>query len=151
MDENKQGDMNFSIEWLGNVLGNMEHTLSTETYVPLMKNCSDYHYRINSMDQILAKYVDDLDGFIHFLTNEWGWIISIDEQKDIIIADENKDFCVCPLTHSMGDGNVSKVLCHCSEGFAERMFSKILGKEVTATVIRSILRGDKSCAYQINI
>ncbi len=40
-------------------------------------------------------------------------------------------------------------LCNCSEGFAERMFSYILNRPVRATVIASILRGDKSCKYEI--
>ena len=60
--------------------------------------------------------------------------------------DENKDFCVCPLCQAQ---KMPPLLCNCSEGFAERMFSNILNRPVRATVIASILRGDKSCKYEI--
>jgi hypothetical protein len=58
--------------------------------------------------------------------------------------------CVCPLVQQ-NIGVVSTTLCHCSEGFAERMFSAVIEKPVKATVTRSILRGDKSCVYTIQI
>jgi hypothetical protein len=39
----------------------------------------------------------------------------------------------------------------CSEGFAERMFSNVLGQPVQASVLRSILKGDPSCVYEVQI
>ena len=50
------------------------------------------------MDCLLEKYVGDLIGFTDFLQREYGWIIQIDNNNKRIMVDENKDFCVCPIT-----------------------------------------------------
>jgi predicted hydrocarbon binding protein len=74
-------------------------------------------------------------------------MIYLGENERIIIADENKDHCVCPMIdHTLHN---SPLMCHCSEGFAEKMFSKVTGEKANAVVISSILRGDKSCKYKI--
>ena len=44
-----------------------------------------------------------------------------------LLVDENKDFCVCPITEKV-QGEVSGILCNCSEKFAEQMFSKVCQK-----------------------
>ena len=80
----------------------------------------------------------DLDGFLAFLSREWGWVIT--QCGEIILVDENKNYCVCPLCQAQ---KMPPLLCNCSEGFAERMFSYVLNRPVRATVIASILRGDK--------
>lgn len=56
-----------------------------------------------------------------------------------------------PNESLMQDWISNLLLCYCSEGFAELMFSKVVGHPVKAEVIRSIHRGAASCAYQIDI
>jgi predicted hydrocarbon binding protein len=64
------------------------------------------------------------------------------------IADENKTKCVCPMVNKE-KGVRSSILCYCSEGFAEKMFSTVVGHPVKAKVISSIHRGNNRCKYQI--
>lgn len=109
-----------------------------------LKACSLVHFHANRMEELLAPLKGDLDGFLAFLSREWGWVITQCGEK--ILVDENKDFCVCPLCQAQ---KMPLLLCNCSEGFAERMFLYILNRPVRATVIASILRGDKSCKYEI--
>lgn len=85
-----------------------------------------------------------------FLEKEWGWKIKYNEKDKVIIADENKDICVCPLISNFSNSDLS-FICHCSESFAELIFSHVLGNPVSATVVSSILRGYKSCSYRIDI
>lgn len=66
------------------------------------------------------------------------------------MADENKSFCVCPLVN-VKKKTVSDAICYCSEGFAELMFSAVFEKPVTAIVISSVIRGDSSCRYKIDL
>jgi predicted ArsR family transcriptional regulator len=51
----------------------------------------------------------------------------------------------------MNGKKVSPVLCNCSANMTQKMISKITGKEVTSWVVTSILRGDKSCVYEIKL
>jgi len=48
-------------------------------------------------------------------------------------------------------GLKSTLLCDCSEGFAEKLFSAVVGKPVKAEVVASIQRGAKSCRYRISL
>jgi len=113
----------------------------------VIKGCSETHFAAADMKTILTPFVGSLEKFRAFLETEWSWKITIGRDK--ILADENKESCVCPL---VAQGIVtSGELCRCSEGFAEQMFSFVLGRPVTARVVRSYLRDKKSCQYTIDL
>lgn len=148
MDEQKINALLFHSEWSRELLDHMEKH-PTEDGSTLMNRCANYHYRVNNMDALLEPYIGKLEEFIEFISKQWGWIITYDKQKQIIIADENKGYCVCPIASISESYKNAGFLCHCSEGFAKLMFGKIIGKEVNAEVIKSVLRGDKTCMYKI--
>ena len=138
--------MDFCAEWLNNLLCSIDKNCDS----CLFESCAKLHYQVNGMDNILVKYVGNLPAFISFLEKEWGWKITYSEDGSQLLVDENKDFCVCPITQNV-QGKVSSVLCNCSEKFAELMFSKVCQKKIAAKVKRSILRDGKSCIYEISI
>lgn len=100
------------------------------------------------MDDMLTDYEGKLERFIDFIEEKWGWKIEYNQVTKTLIADENKNYCVCPMVSKVKETKLP-ALCYCSEGFAEKMFSKVVGQPVTANVISSIQRGDKSCKYKI--
>lgn len=115
----------------------------------MISQCAVCHYDILDMDSWIYKYEGKLKEFAAFLKDEWGWRVSYDETESIIMVDENKPFCVCPLVKTGGINNPS--LCRCSEGFAKKMFAIVAGCSVDAKVVKSVLRGDKSCIYKIEL
>lgn len=147
MDGYKEWAQSFSMEWLGELLNSIEKNCSQEKCSLLLDQCGACHYK--AMEQMLEKYVGDLQGFINFMSKEQGQIITYDDSKNIILVDENKDYCVCPITQCMKGKKVSPVLCNCSASMTAKMITKIVGKEVKSRVVTSILRGDKSCMYEI--
>lgn len=138
--------MDFCAEWLNHLLCSMDQNCDS----CLFESCAKLHYQVNGMDAILEKYVGNLPMFIAFLEKEWGWKVTVSEDGSQLLIDENKDFCVCPITQNV-KGKVSGTLCNCSEKFAEQMFSKICEKRVVAKVKRSVLRDGKSCIYEITV
>lgn len=142
-------ESDFCAAWTGALLNEIEKCDKKQAG-SLLKGCAEYHYQINNMNVILEDYVGDLDGFINYLCNTYNWLVTYSEDKRKLLIDENKDFCVCPVTQSL-NGSVSPVLCSCSENYAKKMFSKVLGKEVETKVVRSILRDEKSCVYEITL
>ena len=143
----REGD--FPYAWLEGLLELADKTLDPGAKVKLLKGCAGAHYRSAKMAEIAAPFAGDLGRFLAHLAESWQWKISYDASAGVILADENKDSCVCPLAR--GGARLSPLLCRCSEGFAERMFGAVTGKPVRATVVRSILRGDPSCAYRIEL
>ncbi|MCY6960135.1 hypothetical protein [Clostridium brassicae] len=149
MEGYKQWAQSFSMEWLNELLNSIEKNCSQENCALLLEGCGACHYK--SMEHMLEKYVGDLQGFINFMVKKHGQIITYDEAKNIILVDENKSYCVCPINQCMNGKKVSPALCHCSASMTQKMISKITGKEVKSRVVTSVLRGDKSCVYEIKL
>jgi predicted hydrocarbon binding protein len=146
----QQGSITLVQEWIQNLLKNADIQLDKETTKGILKNCAIVHYNNLNMDSMLVDYVGNLEKFVLFIQEKWGWKIDYNSGTKTLIADENKDYCVCPMVNA-SKGQKSPAICYCSEGFAEKMFSKVTGARVAATVISSIQRGDKSCKYKIEI
>ena len=115
----------------------------------VIKGCHAAHYDLLGMDGILEPFAGRIEDFINFLQSQWNWIVRYDRETNVILADENKADCVCPLFQT-GIVSIGK-LCACSEGFAERMFAFVLLRPVRAEVVRSVIRDGQSCIYRITI
>ena len=137
-------------DYLGMLLINLQQNKNEKQNRKAIKQLSQIHYKQLNMDEILKPFENNLNGFINFLEKEWRWKVNYNLKTQILIADENKSYCVCPMINHK-TGIKPGVLCYCSEGFAEQMFSKVLGHPAKAKVIASIQRGDSSCKYQINL
>ena len=135
-------------EWVSNLLLNMNEQLSEEELRQNLKSCAIVHYNNLKMDNVLSAYRGKLDKFIEFLEGEWGWKIDYDKASKTLIANENKNYCVCPMINHKA-GAKPAAICYCSEGFAEKMFSTVAGVSAKATVISSIHRGNDRCKYKV--
>lgn len=134
--------------WIALLLTNIDSSMEEEEIRKIIKSSALAHYNDLKMDSVLVGYKGKLEAFINWVETSWGWKVDYNKATRTIIADENKNYCVCPMiNHKIG--TKYPVLCYCSEGFAEKMFSTVIGQPVSATVISSVQRGDKSCKYQI--
>lgn len=135
-------------DWIASILLNVNDELDKGSARKLIKKTSGVHFENLKMDTLLAEYKGDLDKFTVFLREKWGWKVDYDKEKGVLIADENKNYCVCPIAVHSKEKD-SSAMCYCSEGFAEKMFSLVSGKQAQAEVIASIRKGDTSCKYKI--
>ena len=143
-------ERNLYQNWLSSLLEQIDENSNEDFKRRTIKSCAITHYNDLNMDDVLQPYSEDIEKFINFLSSEWGWIIEYDKTKQQIIANENKTACVCPVLPP-AKNKTNPLICYCSEGFAELMFSKVLNKKVSAEVISSIHRGNKNCIYKISI
>lgn len=137
-------------EYFGRLLLNIQQNLPEDEKRKIIKDLSQVHYDNLNMNEVLKPYENNLQNFLGFLEKEWNWKIVFDQGSKTIIADENKNNCVCPMINVKG-GITPGALCYCSEGFAERMFSKVVGHPVKARIISSIHRGNDRCKYEIKL
>lgn len=145
-DDNK----NISQDWLSVFLSDLDKDIDAEVLRKIVKKSAVIHYNSLKMDEVLKECVGDLNKFIGFIESKLGWKVEYDKTNGILIADENKNYCVCPVLEFKKEIN-SSAICYCSEGFAEKMFSRVTGTPVKATVISSIRKGDERCKYKIEI
>lgn len=135
-------------KWISEILTNLDKNLPEAKIRELVKSASVAHYQNLNMDASLTPYIGKMNDFIGFIEKEWGWIFTYEDNGNVILANENKSICVCPLINKQEDVKYP-ALCFCSEGFAEMMFSKVNKSPVEATVISSIQRGNERCIYRI--
>lgn len=80
----------------------------------------------------------------------WNWILSYDANTNALLCDENKGECICPVVKAC-DGDISASMCCCTEGMLRQIFEKMFKRRVDTKLVTSVLRGGKSCVYEIYI
>lgn len=143
-------EKNLIRSWTANLLMNLSSELEPEKFRNLIRKNAIIHFNELKMDDMLKEYAGDPDKFIAFISEKWGWKIEFNKTTGILVADENKSKCVCAMVNQ-DEGIGSSVMCNCSEGFAEKMFSAVFRHPVKAEVISSVLKGDASCKYKITV
>lgn len=136
--------------WTANLLMNLSSKLEPEKFRNLIKMNAVIHFNELKMNDMLKEYIGNPDKFIDFISEKWSWKIEFNKTTGILEADENKSYCVCPMVNR-AEGIGSSVMCSCSEGFAEKMFSAVFGHPIKAEVISSVLKGNASCIYRITV
>ncbi len=142
--------LKFMQEWISTLLLQIDENAGDEECRKIMKPCAMAHYNYLEMDKTLVPYVGDIEKFNTYISGEWGWKVDYDKTKRMITADENKSYCVCPMVNKEKRVRTS-ILCFCSEGFAEKMFSTVVGHPVKARVVSSIHRGNERCIYEVTL
>lgn len=149
--ENSSDDEKIFIRnWIGNLLNNLNADLDKSDLKAIIKKNAIIHFNDLKMNEMLAEYIGQPEKFIAFISEKWGWKVEYDMATKTLTANENKTFCVCPVVNQTGAFK-SAAICNCSEGFAEKMFSTVFNSPASATVVSSVLRGDKNCVYKIII
>jgi predicted hydrocarbon binding protein len=101
-------------------------------------------------DLTWKKYHDNIKGFLDSIQTKDGWVESVvfDETKGVITITDKQHKCTCPLVKQ---GTTPASQCDCTLGWQKETYSQILGRPVQAAVLKSILRGDDRCVFQITI
>lgn len=145
-------DLLFTRDWTRNFLDKIDESKATGNSVNMddvMMRCASICYHNKGMESLIEKF-RNLDEFFHFLIHEWNWILSYDQERNILLCDENKSECICPVVRACG-GDISLSMCSCTEGMLNRIFEKAFNKKIHTTLITSVLRGGKSCVYEVRI
>ncbi|MDE6560238.1 MAG: hypothetical protein K2K75_02530 [Muribaculaceae bacterium] len=142
-------DEAFALQWITELLDSLDqNNLSEAQLRSIVKSTSQAHHDLLAVPEMVKPYIGKPTEFIEFLQNAWGWIVKDDTTSRMLIVDENKPMCVCPLLKNNSD-KLFPALCYCSEGFAEKMFSYVYQHPVEVTVAASVQRGDPSCIYHV--
>jgi len=149
-NEEPNGNKMLMQDWISTLLLSIDGQEDEVTCRKIMRNCAIAHYNHMQMDNTLEPYIGDLDKFLGLMEEKWGWKIDYQKATGTIIANEDKNYCACPMVNRE-KGVKSSILCYCAEGFTEMMFSKVVSHPVKAEVISSVLRGDASCKYVITL
>jgi predicted hydrocarbon binding protein len=101
-----------------------------------------------SKNSLAMNYKNNIDGYFKEIHNRWGENASYDKEKGTIRIETPERDCVCPLIDSK---TISKSVCQCSVGWQKQTYNTVLGKEVEARCVESVIRGSKRCVFEIKI
>ncbi len=105
------------------------------------------------------------------MENKWGLAGYRDEDGSIIVtkipksgeirdyfeeADPQKKraiYCHCPrIRAAMRTGDhISPTYCYCGAGYYKALWEEVTRRPVTVELMRSVLKGDDSCTFRINV
>lgn len=153
-DKDALNDLTFIRDWTQRLLYGIEKQCSEKTisnidFRKALAHCSEVCFEKNGFKEQIGA-MKNFDEFVDVCHNEYGWIVDYDKSNGILICNENKDHCLCPIARSVKN-NLAGTLCHCTETELERMFSMAYKGNVKATVLKSILRGNDRCIYKIEL
>ncbi len=126
------------------LIGILDLTLDENTKNKIIENLG----KECSKNSLAMKYVNNIDGFFNELHDRWGEKASYDKEKGFIRIETPERDCVCPFVDSK---TISKSVCQCSVGWQTQTYNTILGKEVEAKCVESVVRGSKRCVFEIKI
>src|SRR5690606_25328226 len=109
IDEPVDDKLKMVRSWLSVLLENINRELDEESRRNILKGCAVVHYEQLNMDEVLSPYVGNLSAFMAFLESNWGWKVSYDTESETLIADENKDYCVCPIINTRSEEHTSEL------------------------------------------
>ncbi len=101
-------------------------------------------------DATWKKYEGNIKDYLVVIQKPDGWVESAvyDEANGTLTITDKAHRCSCPLVKQ---GTTPASQCECTLGWQRETYSRILGKPVDAVLLKSVLRGDKRCVYQIRI
>lgn len=82
-------------EWISDLLRNVTIELEGNLARKLIKSTAGVHNKELKMDALLADYKGDLDKFVVFLHEKWGWKVDYDKDKKVLIASIRKGDASC--------------------------------------------------------
>ncbi len=126
------------------LIGILDLTLDENTKNQIIENLGQEC----SKDGFAQNYKNNIDGFFNEIHNRWGENSTYDKEKGLIRIETPERDCVCPFVDSKV---ISKSICQCSVGWQTQTYKTILGREVEAKCLESVIRGSKKCVFEIRI
>ena len=153
LPQEEQADKEFTLKWTEKFIEGLdkEMTGTADGKVSIkeaMRVCSRVCYDKNGFDELIPE--NDFEKFLKIAVDDFKWNVDYNREQGIITVHENNTECLCPMVRACAS-KLKPTLCRCTETELERMFSRAFGHEVKATVTESILMGQKTCIYQINL
>ena len=134
--------MEFHEQWINWVLETADETVISKIgqrcykdsewvkKLPTFSGKKDIHQSITFLQEILPDFI--------YQPTEKGFIVDLNEKQ-----------CFCPLVQSGITKNSN--LCHCTKTFDQSMYQHLLKTEVNVKVLKTILKGDDSCVFEVSL
>ena len=139
--------------WLKTLFEEFNDYENTDEVQRIMKKCGSNCAKDCGMHEIVAKMKEEIRDISDF-TEVLATIKSnLGEGFEVVeggfIAEFGDGKCVCPLVS--GQYINSPVLCNCTRGFNESVWSNFFDRPVKVELLQTVLRGGNTCKIKVLI
>ena len=157
------------IHWLKETLKRLDKITNDDEKYEILSCCAhDFSQkRIDYLKRIYEKN-RDIDEVINEMKNDYAWYESPVRKGNSIyvskipvnpegyekaetLEEKKKNYCHCRFINTNLEKDISPTFCYCSTGWYRQYWEGILGKSVRINVLKSLLKGDEICQFEIHI
>ncbi len=157
------------LHWLKDVLNRIDtHANEGEKYEIL--SCCAHEFSKKRIEYLKGIYEKngDIDAVIKEMSKDYAWYenpvrkgnriyvskIPVNPEgyeKAKTSEEKKKNYCHCRFINENLDKGLSPTFCNCSTGWYRQYWEGILGKPVRIKILKSLLKGDDICQFEINL
>ena len=157
------------IKWLKKTLNRIDKVANDDEKYEILSCCAHEfsQKRIDFLRSIYEKY-KDIDEAIKEMEKDYAWYEKpIRKGNHIYVSkipvnpegyekaktpeEKKKNYCHCRFINGNLDKGISPTFCNCSTGWYRQYWEGILGKQVRIKILKSLLKGDDICQFEINL
>lgn len=157
------------IQWLKETLNRLDKIANdVEKYEIL--SCCAHEFSQKRIDYLKSIYEKnrDIDEVINETKKDYAWyenpvrkgnIVYVSKipvnpegyEKAETLEEKKKNYCHCRFINTNLEKGISPTFCNCSTGWYRQYWEGILGKSVRINILKSLLKGDEICQFEIHL
>jgi len=157
------------IQWLKETLNRIDKVTNDDEKYEILSCCAHEfsQKRIDFLKSIYQKN-KDIDDVMKEMVKDYAWYenpvrkgnkiyvskIPVNPEgyeKAETIEEKKKNYCHCKFINGNLDKNISPTFCNCGTGWYRQYWEGILDKPVRIKILKSLLKGDDNCQFEIEI
>lgn len=155
------------IQWLKETLNRIDKVANDDDKYEILSCCAHEfsQKRIDFLRSIYEKN-KDIDEVIKEMEKDYAWYenpirkgnkiyvskIPVNPEgyeKAKTLEEKKKNYCHCRFINGNLDKGISPTFCNCSTGWYRQYWEGILGKQIRIKILKSLLKGDDICQFEI--
>ena len=124
----------------------MEEELSNDEYQKIVRRLGTKCAQ--TIENIAIENKGNPEGYFNKVNSMWGEVFQYNAENQIVHLNTHAKEYPCP---NVSMDLTPKSYCDCSLGWQKHMFEIVFGKPVEVRYIETILRGGKTCKFEIKI
>lgn len=157
------------LEWVKAAIQRLdERADETQKYDILSRCAHDFSQKRIAKLRAIYEQTNDIDEVLKAMHEDPAWYENPVRKGDIIYvekvpynkegyekaeteAEKKRNYCHCPVVKNYLDKGISFTFCYCGSGWYRQLWEGILGKPVSVEIVKSLLKGDNTCAFAIHL
>jgi len=157
------------VQWIKDVLIRLDNLANDYQKYDILSCCA-HEFSQKRIDKLKTIYENtgDVDEVLKEMDKDFAWYEGQKREGNLIFVqkipynredyakatnlnEKKRNYCHCSLVRNYLNKNISPTFCNCSAGWYRQYWEGILGKPVHIKLLKSLVKGDDVCEFEISI